>query len=380
MRHRSKLACYFHPISLFVFTAVLLVVMPHSVQARTFTSIYSFEGGPKGKSPSSLVAKGNFIYGITFNGGDPACVASQGCGTVFRLARPAAGQTAWKHTLIHTFTGGAGGYAPSRLVLGKDGHLYGTTSLGGRCAASALGCGVFFQLALQGGTWRYSPAISQSYRDAAPFSDSSVSSGTRRNGGRNASRCEAPNGARDAGRGTNRGRRRGKRPAGRAQRMRPRDETGGANGRDPGHAVRRGDDHYRGRDAPHGGRDAPHGAFRGGHRALGGGRYVLRGAFRGGHHAPGGGSRHRRAARAGCCPAQPPRSAQLSRRTVRATLPRLPDNKPLFSTTWVNPHNTNVHQHKKSGRGAVPANSKMIFIFRHLLNSCSSFESGAIGS
>lgn len=126
--------------------------------AWTDTNLYGF--------PSTNTALGNFpqgglimdrrgaLYGTTENGGT-GC-GTYGCGVVFKLSPPAAGQTAWTETVLHTFTGVNGdGALPysGGLVMDERGTLYGTTLEGGNttlalCANQAPfpGCGTVFAL------------------------------------------------------------------------------------------------------------------------------------------------------------------------------------------------------------------------------------------
>jgi uncharacterized repeat protein (TIGR03803 family) len=112
----------------------------------TETTLYAFQGGKDGRDPIGGLTEdsaGN-LYGTTFYGGiGSLCASGQGCGTVFMLTPPAAGQTAWTETLLYAFSGGAeGAYPYGGLLLGKAGLLFGTTVGGG----DARGDGVVFSL------------------------------------------------------------------------------------------------------------------------------------------------------------------------------------------------------------------------------------------
>ena len=69
------------------------------------------------------------LYGTTTEGG---CPGHPGVGTVFELTPPSISGV-WKEAILHCFTGdnGDGSYPQGGIVLGKDGALYGTTSVGG---------------------------------------------------------------------------------------------------------------------------------------------------------------------------------------------------------------------------------------------------------
>jgi uncharacterized repeat protein (TIGR03803 family) len=111
------------------------------------TVLYSFLNAPDGANPWAglvLDAQGN-LYGTTLGGGDAACGAPFGCGTVFKL--DATGQ----ETVLYSFTGGTDGAFPyAGLVLDAQGNLYGTTSSGGlnscKDGSGEVGCGVVFKV------------------------------------------------------------------------------------------------------------------------------------------------------------------------------------------------------------------------------------------
>ena len=125
---------------------VLTVLATGSAQAQTYAEsvLYSFAGPPNGALPSASVldAKGN-LYGTTFYGGDSVCDAPYGCGTVFKL------DTAGKEAVLYSFTatGGDGANPWAGLVPDAKGNLYGTTAGGGDLACNAPdGCGTVFKL------------------------------------------------------------------------------------------------------------------------------------------------------------------------------------------------------------------------------------------
>jgi len=114
------------------------VVASRSVEAQTFTLLYTFTGGTDGRTPLGgviLDAAGN-LYGTTSQGGNLAC--SLGCGTVFKVDR------AGNETVLYSFAGtgaGDGEYPNAALVRDAAGTLYGTTVGGG-----ASGYGTVFKL------------------------------------------------------------------------------------------------------------------------------------------------------------------------------------------------------------------------------------------
>jgi uncharacterized repeat protein (TIGR03803 family) len=94
------------------------------------TVLYKFAGGDDGAFPQARLRfdpRGN-LYGSTTSGG------RANVGTVFRLAPPAAGQTAWTETVLHQFSGSDGQTPLGRLSLDRNGSIYGTTELGGPAA------------------------------------------------------------------------------------------------------------------------------------------------------------------------------------------------------------------------------------------------------
>src|SRR5215469_16368975 len=83
-----------NPSSSFIFLLALLLFIPQSAQAQTFTVLYTLAAGVDGSVPEALVRdNANNLYGLTSGG-------SFGYGTVFKL--DASGQK----SLLYTFTGG----------------------------------------------------------------------------------------------------------------------------------------------------------------------------------------------------------------------------------------------------------------------------------
>ena len=121
------------------------------------TVLYRFQGGADGSNPMTALTLdvAGALYGVTLYGGSGRCTDMLGniigCGTVFKLAPPAAGQSAWKKTTIRYFTGPDGNQPVGRLFLDAYGILYGTTFQGGsgRCTDGLLnivGCGIVFKM------------------------------------------------------------------------------------------------------------------------------------------------------------------------------------------------------------------------------------------
>jgi uncharacterized repeat protein (TIGR03803 family) len=98
----------------------------------TYTVLYRFKGGSDGLGPVAGLTFDiqGVLYGTTRFGGSSVC--KFGCGTVFELVPPAAGQTMWTETVLHRFTSGRDGLYPfAGLILDRNRALYGTTLGGG---------------------------------------------------------------------------------------------------------------------------------------------------------------------------------------------------------------------------------------------------------
>lgn len=121
------------------------------------TVLFSFTPS-KGCNPDGGViidSQGN-LYGTTINGGIGLCVAN--CGVVFKLSPPAQGGGAWTETILHMFDNNDGANPHAGLVMDSTGALYGTTVRGGDgpCEPTGTGCGTVFHLtppAQQGEAW-----------------------------------------------------------------------------------------------------------------------------------------------------------------------------------------------------------------------------------
>ena len=82
-------------------------------------------------------ASGN-LYGTTLYDG------AHNFGSVFKLTRSQGG---WNYTDLHDFTGGSdGGYGEGSVLLGANGHLYGTAPIGGANYCPYQGCGVVCEI------------------------------------------------------------------------------------------------------------------------------------------------------------------------------------------------------------------------------------------
>jgi uncharacterized repeat protein (TIGR03803 family) len=108
---------------------VLFELVPPQAPATQWTEtvLFDFDGAAGGGNPSAGVTFGfdGALYGAAPTGG------GAGWGVVFRLAPPGPGETGWTETVLHSFTGQTdGGYPNGPLTFGKDGSLYGLTTLG----------------------------------------------------------------------------------------------------------------------------------------------------------------------------------------------------------------------------------------------------------
>ncbi len=116
----------------------------------TWTSLHSF-AGPDGFGPDALtIGRDGNLYGTTFAGGASYSSSQDasltGAGVVFKVT------PSGDFSVVYSF-GGADGYAPTALLQGTDGDLYGTTTFGGpayiNTAPSQQGNGTVFRLSLQ---------------------------------------------------------------------------------------------------------------------------------------------------------------------------------------------------------------------------------------
>jgi uncharacterized repeat protein (TIGR03803 family) len=125
-----------------LFVGALLAASSASAATPQETVLYSFQGGNDGAYPASnLVAdkQGN-LYGTTEFGGTGLCTDADGfvigCGTVFKLTKPAKSGGKWAESVLYSFQGfliGSSnlrdsGYPQAGLAIDATGNLYGTNS------------------------------------------------------------------------------------------------------------------------------------------------------------------------------------------------------------------------------------------------------------
>jgi uncharacterized repeat protein (TIGR03803 family) len=103
----------------------------YSVTANgVVTVLHSFAGGSDGEGPAAALIMGSdgALYGTTVWGGSGPCTNSQGngCGTVFRITPDGT------ESIVYSFQSGGDGYAPTTGVIQvANGDLYGATNGGG---------------------------------------------------------------------------------------------------------------------------------------------------------------------------------------------------------------------------------------------------------
>jgi uncharacterized repeat protein (TIGR03803 family) len=138
-RHLMKLHTFWAAVgtALAVLAPAIAVVAVPSVQAQTFSVLYSFRGMPGTFPEAGLVrGKNGWLYGTTSGGG-----GHHSSGVVFRLTANG------KEKVLHRFSGADGRDPVTELVRDNVGTLYGTTREGGAGVnCNGLGCGVVFKL------------------------------------------------------------------------------------------------------------------------------------------------------------------------------------------------------------------------------------------
>jgi uncharacterized repeat protein (TIGR03803 family) len=125
----------FRPTAMAIVFALTVALM-QSAQAQTYTVLHNFTGGSDGQSPAAglTMDRAGNLYGTTYYGG-----GASGNGVAFKLARKGSG---FVFSPLHNFGDGTDGANPvSKVTIGPDGGLYGTTVQGG-----ANGVGVVFDV------------------------------------------------------------------------------------------------------------------------------------------------------------------------------------------------------------------------------------------
>lgn len=124
-----------------------------SAQAADLTTLTLYGDDQDGKSPYSRPVRdaAGVLYTTAYAGG------ANGVGNVFSLTPPTEPGASWTKTVIYTFRGGSDGANPLGNLMFRRGVLYGTTYHGGGSTNCAGGCGTVFKLnrpATAGGTWK----------------------------------------------------------------------------------------------------------------------------------------------------------------------------------------------------------------------------------
>jgi uncharacterized repeat protein (TIGR03803 family) len=114
--------------------SVFALVPPTASGVWTIDLLHTFTGGADGSFPRRIVQVGKTLYGVTERGG------AADLGTIFRLDPPASAGGSWVKKTVYTFQASGAGSYPTTLVRGPDGALYGTTGGGG-----AYGKGTVFR-------------------------------------------------------------------------------------------------------------------------------------------------------------------------------------------------------------------------------------------
>ena len=99
------------------------------------STLYAWKAATEGSVPVASLTLGTdgALYGTTWHGGANAD------GTVFRLAPPPSGKTAWSPTTLYSFTGGLDGAFPlAPLTTDPSGVFYGTTNFQGQWGNGAV--------------------------------------------------------------------------------------------------------------------------------------------------------------------------------------------------------------------------------------------------
>lgn len=126
-------------------TLLILTAASTQLAAQVFTTLARFNGF-NGDEPTGLTqGPDGYLYGVTTQGGDLACMPTNGCGTVFKIS------PAGMLITLHVFELSDGWFPTGGLILGRDGNFYGTTRVGGDLTClSGEGCGTVFRISPTG--------------------------------------------------------------------------------------------------------------------------------------------------------------------------------------------------------------------------------------
>lgn len=118
-------------------------------QPWTETILYQFQGTTDGCGPQGklLLGKDGSLYGTAVQCGGTQGNCFFGCGTIFKVSPPAQQGDPWTETTLFQFHGADGEYPKNGLAHDAAWNLYGATSYGGNCDAGLPpGCGEVFEL------------------------------------------------------------------------------------------------------------------------------------------------------------------------------------------------------------------------------------------
>ncbi len=140
-------------------TVFSLASPPDATTAWTHTILYSFAGGADGASPLGgvIADRSMTLFGTASGGGTVSPDTGLSGGVVFRLTAPAVGSSTWTQSVLYRFKGGTDGRFPiGGLIERSDGRLLGTTAGLGRLACTST-CGTVFMLTSHGGEGKPGP-------------------------------------------------------------------------------------------------------------------------------------------------------------------------------------------------------------------------------
>ncbi len=126
---------------------VLVAWLAPAANAQTFTVLHNFTGGAGGATPYAgvLIGHDGNLYGTTAAGGGGTCSGNFGTGCGSAYVLNPGNQS---FITLYQFAGGSDGENPlAGLTIGPGGAMYGSTSAGGggNCAGQ-VGCGTVFRL------------------------------------------------------------------------------------------------------------------------------------------------------------------------------------------------------------------------------------------
>jgi len=135
---RRVLGRYKDFVTLFALLAALTLTQSSSAQTLTVLHPFSNRGDGSGPMAGVRMDRAGNIYGTTVYGG------TGNRGTVWRLSPKNGG---WFFTPLYSFHDSSDGNGPmSKVTVGPDGALYGTTPSGGGTGCGGQGCGIVFKL------------------------------------------------------------------------------------------------------------------------------------------------------------------------------------------------------------------------------------------